>query len=77
MMTFDVTTAGVFGALIEADVLPTPRLVDEGTRHPVEAYRTGEYNGRGVWRVRDDSYDPPGTEYRLVRLVNKTAPMPW
>ncbi len=57
------------GGRIEG-VLATPRLISEGTRHPVEAYRQSEYRPEvypgGVWRMRDDAYDPPGTAYRLV-----------
>ncbi len=51
-------------------VLATPRLISEGTRGPVEAYRESEYRPEvypgGVWRIRDDEYDPPATEYRRV-----------
>jgi hypothetical protein len=56
------------------DVLPTPRLISEGTagnwlpRFPVEAYRQSVYNGKEIWRVRDDAYDPPQTEYVRVRV---------
>ena len=71
-MRYDLIVAG--GGR-HSNVLPTPRLIDEGTRpgHPlfgprVEAYQEGEYQGREVWRVRDDSYDPAGTEYSRVRV---------
>jgi hypothetical protein len=56
------------GGIRVEDILPTPRLISEGTRHPVEAYRSDEtdrYPG-GIWRMRDDSYDPPGLVYLRV-----------
>jgi hypothetical protein len=72
-MTYNIATSHPFlRTTVEADILPTPRLIDEGTRRPVEAYRQSEYTNpatgrtQGVWRVRDDSYDQPGTEYRWV-----------
>jgi hypothetical protein len=72
MMEFDVIEDG--GPRHE-NVLATPRLIDEGTRpgHPlfgprVEAYQESTYQGREVWRVRDDTYDPPGTQYVRVRV---------
>jgi hypothetical protein len=53
---------------IDSDVIPTPRLISEGTQGVVEAYPSGTYQGRNVWRVRDDSYDPAGTRYRHVTV---------
>jgi hypothetical protein len=45
-------------------VLPTPMLISEGTRDPVEAYQSellaGDMGRRypgGLWRVREDAYD--------------------
>lgn len=66
---------------VVSPVLPTPRLLDEGWR-PVEAYEEpkseAERLGRlypPVWRVRDDSYDPPGTKY--VRVTVERVPYTW
>jgi hypothetical protein len=53
------------------ECLPTPRLVDEATGGKiVEAYRDREADEQypAMWRVRDDSYDPPGTKYVNVTL---------
>lgn len=75
MMRYDVVEVRMFGGWMMPGervegVLATPRLIDEGTRRPVDAYRESEYRPDvypgGVWRMRDDSYDPPGTEYRRV-----------
>lgn len=46
----------------ELEGYPTPMLISEGGG---EAYRHPE---TGFWRARDDSYDPPGTEYQRVRI---------
>lgn len=68
------------GDVIELDVLPTPRLIDEGTRGPVEAYRDHEWvnphNGRpqGMWRVRDDEYDQPRGVTTYQRVMVRVTP---
>jgi len=53
-------------------VLPTPRLISEGTRtlYGIEAYQSDPASEKypAIWRVRDDSYDAPGTEYQRVRI---------
>ncbi len=53
--------------------LPTPRLLAEGGG---EAYATGAQGSKGqpMWRLRDDNYDPPGTQYRQVILVVREVP---
>ncbi len=59
-------------------ILPTPRLLDEGTVMVVEAYREEELDGDmarrypgGLWRVRDDGYDKryDNVEYHRVRVL--------
>lgn len=43
--------------------LPTPRLISEGGGEAYEA--------DGVWRARDDNYDPAGTEYSRVIVAHR------
>lgn len=80
---YNIISSHPFGFTIEKDVLPTPRLISEGTRGQVEAYKETEYvrphDGKvqSLWRVRDDSYDPPGTKYRWVRVEVVREKMPW
>jgi hypothetical protein len=61
---------------VVSPVLPTPRLLDEGWR-PIEAYEEKPASEKypPVWRVRDDAYDPPGTEY--VRVTVERIPYTW
>lgn len=57
--------------------LPSPLLIQQGGgqawRVPYEG-TPDPYHPRqvdhGFWRLRDDSYDPPGTEYQRVRIVH-------
>ena len=43
---------------------PTPALIDASNDgRPHDAYQHPE---TGFWRLRDDKYDPPGTEYTQV-----------
>ena len=47
---------------------PTPALIDaasDGRQH--DAYQHPE---TGFWRLRDDKYDPPGTEYQQVYVAH-------
>lgn len=66
---------GVNGRHIEHDIIPTPRLLSEGTRTYVEAYKFSELHGQSLWRVRDDTYDEPDTEYQRVRV--ERVEIPW
>ena len=69
-MRYDIVSAHPLHPTIARDVMPSPLLIQQGTRGPVDAYEaspaTDHY--RAFWRMRDDSYDPPGTEYRHVRV---------
>ena len=77
-MEYDIVKAehpiSWFNVAIEKDVIATPRLISEGTRGPVEAYRESEYRGKGVWRMRDDSYDPEGIAYQRVMVLPRRTP---
>jgi hypothetical protein len=56
--------------------LCTPRLIEAG---PTEAYFVpfdDDKYGPGVWRQRDDKYDPPGTTYTYVCVVENPEPDP-
>ena len=46
--------------------IPSPLLIETGYGW---AYDAGEPD-HPYWRLRDDSYDPPGTTYRKVRIVH-------
>lgn len=50
--------------------MPTPMLISlgGGEAYAVE-YPDAKGNPVTVWRARDDSYDPAGTEYRRVRVI--------
>lgn len=73
MTQLNIVSAHPLHPTIERDVLCTPRLIDEGTRRAVEAYKEGN-----IWRARDDSYDPAGQTYQLVRVeVTAGERMPW
>jgi len=50
------------------DVICTGLLIQQGSARVVEAYMQEIYKGREVWRMRDDKYDPPGTEYTRVTV---------
>jgi hypothetical protein len=51
-------------------VLPTPLLIQQASRKPVEAYQTDSASDKypPIWRMRDDDYDPPGTQYERVLI---------
>jgi hypothetical protein len=59
------------------DVLPTPGLLEAASRQRmVEAYQTDAATERypAQWRLRDDNYDPAGTEYsRVYAIVQKAG----
>lgn len=45
--------------------LPTPMLIDHQNTHDVsEAWMQDE----GIWRLKDERRDPPGTTYTKVRV---------
>jgi hypothetical protein len=48
---------------------PTPALIDAcSDGRPHDAYQHPE---TGFWRLRDDKYDPPGTEYTQVYVSHR------
>lgn len=65
---YDLTSNG---ETVAVGILPTPMLLSEGSVGTVDAYRTDDVDGYpgGLWRVRDDAYDPAGTEYTRVHVV--------
>jgi hypothetical protein len=60
---------GTDGRTVATDILPTPRLLAEGGGEAYCTDATLDRNPGGLWRVRDDSYDPAGTTYTRVRVV--------
>ncbi len=65
---FVVLTSTAFSYKVVGDT-PTPALIDaanDGRQH--EAYVHPE---TGFWRLRDDKYDAPGTEYTLVYVAHR------
>lgn len=67
-MYYNVVSSHPMHPRIDGDVLPTPRLISEGTARPVEAYAAGEYRGQTLWRIRDEASDAEGQTYQRVMI---------